>query len=354
MVNGKKWDVARTLGLVALGSGALWMAARQRRRIELAGAVAVVTGGARGLGYAIAQELAAEGCKLALCGRDGDVVERAVEALRERGSEVVGCACDASDEAQVQEFFDQVLAYYGRVDLLINNAGQCFVGPATDLEAADVERALRHIFWVQFRPTMAVLPHMRRRGSGRIVSVTSIGGKLPTPHQAAYAAGKFAATGWAETLAIELRKEGIELSVVTPPPLQNGAPLHAHFNGQAEQEYLWFAHALSSPWTASPTRRAARAVVNAARYGDAERAVSFSSWLPSRLHGMAPNVMSRALSRLDRALPPPSPPGQQTPMQLGATVVARSRSLAASALTERVRENDRRFSPVRRPQLGAS
>jgi NAD(P)-dependent dehydrogenase (short-subunit alcohol dehydrogenase family) len=336
------WKIAGAVGLGVLAARAV---ARERRRIPLRGAVAVVTGGGRGLGHAIVQELAREGCRLAICGRDGQVIGRAVTSLRAAGVEAIGYACDASDERDVTDFMGSVLARFGRIDVLINNAGQCFVGPAADLVPDDVEYALRNIFRAQYLPTMAVLPHMRRRGAGRIVNVTSIGGKLPTPHQAAYTAAKFAATGWSETLAIELRKDGIEVSTVTPPPLHNGAPLHAHFNGRAEEEFLWFARTLTSRWTATETRRAARTIVEAARYGDAERAVSPSSWLASRAYGLAPNLSSRMLSKIDRALPPPSRPYERTRMQLGAQVATWSQDARVAALASSSADLDRRFAP---------
>ncbi|HKU44359.1 MAG TPA: SDR family NAD(P)-dependent oxidoreductase [Polyangiales bacterium] len=338
-------NIARTLGLALLGGAACWALVRQKRRIPLRGAVAVVTGGGRGLGYAIARELATAGCKLALCGRDGQTIARAVWALRGRGVEVMGRACDLSDEVEARKFIDDVVEHYGRIDVLINNAAQCFVGPAVELHAQDVEYALRNIFWTQFFPTMAVLPHMRRQRAGRIVNVTSIGGKFPTPHQAAYAAGKFAATGWSETLAVELRKDGIHVSTVTPPPLSDGAPLHAHFNGRAEDEFVWFARTLTSPLRAISAQRTARAVVSAARYGDAERAVSAAAWFASRLQGSAPNLVSRVLSAVDRRLPAAGPPGVRSRMRLGMDVVADSEDARVRALGRAAHADELRNLP---------
>lgn len=341
----RSWSVGQTLGFAALGGAAGWLALRHARRIELRGAVAVVTGGGRGLGHAIARELANEGCRLALCGRDGDVIASAVSALQARGVEAMGAACDTSDAEAVEHFIDDVVDHYGRIDVLINNAGQCFVGPAAELETPDMENALRNIFWSQYLPTMAALPHMRRRRAGRIVNVTSIGGKVPTPHQSAYVAAKFAATGWSQTLAVELRKDGLEVSTVTPPPLDDGAPLHAHFNGHAEAELLWFARTLTSRVRATSTERAARAVVSAARHGDTERTVSFSSWLASRAYGSAPGLMSRLMSVVDRGLPPTAAPGVTTAMSLGADVVAASSDPRLHALAADSRRDARRISP---------
>ncbi|HEY0132564.1 MAG TPA: SDR family NAD(P)-dependent oxidoreductase, partial [Nannocystis sp.] len=284
------------MALGAMGVAAA-MLARRARRIDLRDKVVVVTGGGRGLGFAVARELRRRGCRLAICGRDGEVVARAAEAL---GGDVFAAACDASDPAQVGEFVAAVLRRFGRIDVLINNAGQCFVGPIVELQQADLEYALRNIFWAHVHPTMAIVPHMRARGSGRIVNVTSMGGKVPIPHQAAYVASKYAATGWSEVLTIELHKEGILVSTVTPPPLDDGAPVHAHFHGREDGEFRWFASMLSSPLTATRTERAARAIVDAAEYGDAARAISLDSWLGARTHGLAPGLVSRLLARVER------------------------------------------------------
>lgn len=328
MTTTRTFALAAGIGLVA---GMLaTAAARQARRIDLDGRVVVITGGGRGLGRRIADECLAQGARLAICGRDPEEIAAATSALRALGGDVFGEACDASDPDQVNAFVQRVIDRFGRIDVLINNAGQCFVGPASALRADHMEAALRNIFWVQYYPTMAVLPHMRWHGFGRILFVSSIGGKIPTPHQAAYVAGKYAVTGWAETLAAELEPENICVSVVTPPPLRDGAALYAHFNGQAEKEFLWFTSALNVPLLSGTAGRAARVVADAARHGDAERAVSAFSWLAARGHGLAPNLMVSIMRLYNRMLPAPNGPGSTTAMRLG-------REVAASAHDRRVR-----------------
>ena len=337
--------VAKTLGLVAGAGMLLSSAARRMRRVDLRGRVVMITGGARGLGFAIAREFLQRGCKLAICGRDGDGVAKAVEALRSQGADVFGGACDVSDSEQVRAFVTQVVEHFGTLDVLVNNAGQCFAGPASQLEAETVEQALRGIFWVQFHPTMAVLPHMRARRFGRIVNITSISGKLPTSHQAAYTAGKHAATGWSETLAIELAREGVLVSTLTPPPLRNGAPMHVHFNGHAEEEFLWFTRILTSRLATTTADRAARAVVDAAAHGDRERTISALSWLGARVQGLSPNLMTWFMTVLERWQPAQGPIGAKSKMRLGHDVVARSQDLRVQALANNARADARRYLP---------
>jgi NAD(P)-dependent dehydrogenase (short-subunit alcohol dehydrogenase family) len=342
----KSWKMSKA-GVMALGVAGLSLAvaARRPRSLDLRGRVAVVTGGGRGLGLAITRELLRCGCRLAICGRDGEVIRRCVEELEREGFEVIGKACDASDPEQVQAFVDVVINNYGAVDILVNNAGQCFVGPAAELEPADMQSALRNIFWVQYHPTMALLPHMRNRRFGRIVNITSLAGKLPIPHQSAYTAAKYAATGWSQTLSIELASEGIEVSTITPPPLRNGAPLHVHFNGQREAEFEWFTRVLTSPTTASTAERTARVVASALRRGHRERAVSVMSWLSARAFGVAPNLLSHWLGWMNQKLPASAAPGLTSRMRLGEQVVQGSSSPTVQRLAQRARADEARHLP---------
>jgi NAD(P)-dependent dehydrogenase (short-subunit alcohol dehydrogenase family) len=332
---------------VALGLAGLFLAsaARRRKRVSLRGRVAVITGGARGLGLAITRELLARGCRVAICGRNAQLVEDAVEDLAEAGAQVFGTACDTSDGEAANEFIRAVLDHYGSIDVLVNNAGQCFVGPAVELGAADLDHALRNIFWLQYHPTMAVLPHMRKRGFGRIANITSLAGKAPVPHQAAYVAGKYAATGWSQTLATELSREGIQVSTITPPPLKNGAPLHVHFNGRVDQEFRWFARMLTSRFTAASAQRAARVVVDALEHGDFERAVTPFSWFISRLHGMAPNLNLRLLAAIERLQPAAAGPGVSSHMRLGREVAVLSNDEGVRARAATARADEARYLP---------
>lgn len=338
----------RMLGALGLAVGAglaLSAVARRARRVDLRGRVVMITGGAHGLGFAIANEFLGRGCKLAIFGRGAELVERAVADLRSKGADVFGAACDASDPEQVRGFVARVLEHFGSIDVLVNNAGQCFAGPAAQLEAETVEQALRGIFLLQFHPTMAVLPHMRARRFGRIVNITSIAGKLPVAHQAAYAAGKYAATGWSGTLAIELARDGVYVSTLTPPPLRNGAPLSVHFNGRAEEEFLWFTRVLTSRLATITAGRTARAVVDAAEHGDPERSISLPCWLATRASGLAPNLAIRVLRILERYQPDPGAPGETSRMRSGHAVVEGSQDPRVHALAEAARADERRYLP---------
>jgi NAD(P)-dependent dehydrogenase (short-subunit alcohol dehydrogenase family) len=334
------------LALGALVAAGLFAAAARRRgRLRLAGRVAIVTGGGRGLGLAIARELVKRGCRVAIGAREEDVIERAVAELRDAGGDVMGAALDASDRTSVEAFVAAVHARHGRIDVLVNNAGQCFVGPASELEAFDLERAFRNIFWVQYHPTMAVLPHLRARRFGRIANVTSFGGKVPVPHQAAYVACKYAATGWSATLATELSREGIRVSTIAPPPIRNGAPLHVHLNGRVTEEFGWFTRALTSPVTACSAERVARAVVDALEHGDFERTVTPLAWFVARAYGAVPNVVYPLLCAIERLMPSPAAPGTSSIMRFARNVVENSDDAAVRRLAARAAADERRYLP---------
>lgn len=332
------------LTAVALLAGALLLTraiVRTRRRIDLHGKVVVISGGGHGLGLAIARELARRGSKVALAGRNIDIIKRAVAELEAKGADVLGAQCDMSVQEQVESFLSQVRQHFGPIDILINNAGQCYVGPAAETKASDVRSALNNIFWLQYYPTMAALPEMRSRRFGRIVNVTSIGGKLPVPHQAAYTIGKYAATGWSETLTVEMAKENIFVSTITPPPLNDGAPLHVHFRGQHEKEFLWFASTLLTPLTAANAERTARHIVKAAEYGDTERTTSLRSWIPIRAFGLAPNLVTRLLKQADKVLPSPT----DSLVRKGSDIVEASSSPTIQSLGEKLKKVEQRYMP---------
>lgn len=338
----KKWATVAA-GAVAAGV-VVNAAARRARRFDPRNKVVIVSGGGRGLGYAIAEEFAARGALLAICGRDFRHVAAAVRRFEQRGVPVYGAACDMSDSEQVEEFFADVAEQYGGIDIVVNNAGECFVGPAVHLQQRDMEHALRSIFWTVYHGTMTALPYLRANGQGRIVNVTSFAGKIGLPHMAAYSAAKFAATGFSETIASELAREGIFVSTVAPPPLRNGAPMHVHFTGDRDEEFKWFTWSLTSALVATDTRRAARVVVDAAEYGDGERSVSALSWLLTRAHGAMPNFVSRATALVNRFMPHPLHAGA-LPMQLGYELVASSVDQQVHRLSERARRDELEFAP---------
>jgi NAD(P)-dependent dehydrogenase (short-subunit alcohol dehydrogenase family) len=299
---GERWLVpAAGIGL-ALAARA-WL--RQRQAIDLRGQVALITGGSRGLGFTLAQELAGEGAKLAICARDPEPLERARQDLVALGAEVLAVHCDVGRRDEVEALVRQVTERFGRVDVLLNVAGIISVGPEEAQRLEDYQQAMDAMYWGVVYTTLAVLPQMRARGSGRIVNVTSIGGKVAVPHLLPYSAAKFAAVGFSEGLRTEVARHGIAVTTVVPGLMRTGSHLNAQFKGQHGLEYTLFSLVGNLPFTSMSARDAARMIVSALRHGDPEVVLGWQAGLLMRLHGVAPGLTQDLLALVDRALPGP-------------------------------------------------
>src|SRR5690349_1046858 len=140
-----KWVVGVAAGVgAAVAAQALL---REKDDDSLRGHVVLITGGSRGLGLSLAREFARRGCRIAICARDAEELAAAKQDLERRGAEVLTVECDVGDQAQVERMTSRVLQHYGRVDVLVNNAGEIQVGPAEAMTLADYERAMRVMFW---------------------------------------------------------------------------------------------------------------------------------------------------------------------------------------------------------------
>jgi short-subunit dehydrogenase len=288
-------------GLLAGVAGrALWDAFAT---VSLAGKVVLITGASRGLGLAMAEECARQGCRLAICGRDQQSLDRAQQELRRNGAEVLALRCDVAKRSEVEEMVDSVLAHYGAIDVLINNAGTIVVGPLSAQTPEDFEEAMNVIFWGAVHTTLCVLPHMLERRRGRIANITSIGGKLAVPHMLPYTAAKFALVGFSEGLTAELASEGIQVTTVVPGLMRTGSHLNAFFKGNNRAEYTWFGISASTPFLAMDASRAARRVVQAIRRGEAEVVLGLPAKAAILAHDLAPEVAVRVLSAANRFMP---------------------------------------------------
>ena len=197
---------------------------------DLRGKTVLITGGSRGLGLVLAREIAREGAHVAICARDEDELERAYEDLTGRGARaVLTVACDVTRREQVEDMVRVVRDHFGQIDVLVNNAGMIQVGPVEVMTLDDYEESMRTHFWAPLYAMMAVLPDMRQRGDGRIVNISSIGGKVSVPHLVPYCASKFALSGLSEGLRSELAKDNVMVTTVCPGLMRTGSPDNAFF-----------------------------------------------------------------------------------------------------------------------------
>lgn len=298
------------LYLALAGAGvyaAATAAVRWSRRFDFRDKVVLITGGSRGLGLELAREFAAAGARIAICGRDAEDLHTAVEDLAGRGArEVVAVPCDVTDQHQVSRMVGEVVARLGGIDVVVNNAGTITVAPLEHMTLADYGDAMRTHFYGPLYVTTVALPHLRARGGGRIVNISSIGGKVAVPHLLPYSASKFALTGWSEGLRAELQKDNIYVTTVCPGLMRTGSPRNAYFKGQHRQEYAWFHVSDALPLTAMHARRAARQVVTACRDGRAEIILSVQAKVAAKLFGLFPGLGAQAAALINEyALPEP-------------------------------------------------
>ncbi len=301
---------AATAGTVAAGTvagiGALMLARaawKSFREASLRGKVALVTGGSRGLGFAIAQELAREGAQVIICARDEAELRWAQRDLQSMGPEVLAIPCDVGDKEQVHRMFEQIRDRFGALDVLINNAGQISVAPIHSQTIEDFEEAMRVIFWGTVYPTLETLPGMLARRNGNIANVTSIGGRVSIPHLVPYSTAKFATVGFSEGLHAELSKDGIKVTTVVPGLMRTGSHVNAIFKGDHRKEFAWFSLGASNPLTAMDARRAARKIVSAIKRGRADVVLSWQAKALAFAHGVAPGTVSNVLGVTNRIMP---------------------------------------------------
>jgi NAD(P)-dependent dehydrogenase (short-subunit alcohol dehydrogenase family) len=288
---------------LALGAAAL-AAEKVHKRVNaigLDGKVAIVTGGSRGLGFALARELRAHGARVAICAR-GE--EQLLVAQAKLGDDVLAVTCDVGDRAQVEAFVAEVERTLGPVDVLVNNAGVIAVGPWQTQTIDDFRELVDIQFWGVVHTTLAALPAMVERGEGRIANITSIGGKVSVPWLLPYSSAKFAAVGFSEGLRAELAGTGVKVTTVVPGLMRTGSFLAAYFKGdRAQLEYSLFAPLSGTPATTVSAERAARRIVAALRRGDAEITLGLHAKLAARANGVAPGAVQTAMSLVARALP---------------------------------------------------
>jgi NAD(P)-dependent dehydrogenase (short-subunit alcohol dehydrogenase family) len=187
--------------------------------------VSVITGGSRGIGFAVAQALLREGDSVAITATSADGVAAAARALGEEAGgrdRVLGLTCDVREASSVEAALSSVESRFGGVDVLINNAGVGVGAPIADLAAEEWHRIIDTNLTGVFHCTKAAIPRLRRRGGGWIISVSSLASKNPFVGGAAYCASKAALNAFSEALMQELRHENIRVSYVLPGSVATG------------------------------------------------------------------------------------------------------------------------------------
>lgn len=176
----------------------------------------VITGASSGIGQATAFAMAKRGGHLGLVARRADRLEAIAAEIRSRGGQAVALPCDVTDADAVQKAVEACVAHFGRLDVLINNAGIGLFATIEQTTAQDLDRLLATNLRGPFYAVKAALPFMRHQGSGHIVNVASTAGRRGSPYIGAYCASKFAMVGFTESLRVELLDTGIHVSLICP------------------------------------------------------------------------------------------------------------------------------------------
>ena len=195
--------------------------------MSLENKIAVITGGTKGIGRAIAERLLKEGAKVFICARNKSELKKALKELSEIG-QAEGEVCDVRSEAQVKMMLDECGRIFGGVDILINNAGIGIIGKTVEeMPAADFEQTLQTNLFGVFYACHHAIPLMKRRKGGYIINISSLAGQNAHPKMAAYNASKFGLNGFSEALMQEVRDDNIKVTTICP------GSVNTYFGGDA-------------------------------------------------------------------------------------------------------------------------
>ncbi len=284
--------------------------------------VVLVTGGSRGLGLAIASRFAASPARLVLAARHMDELQQAQATLLARHAHLRPedfhlVAADLSHPDECSRLVAEAITRFGRVDVLVNNAGIIEVGPIEAQPVEAFERAMQVNFFAALYTIWAALPHLRAQAPlanskpatrrAAIVNISSVGGKIAVPHMLPYSASKFALTGFSEGLHAELRSKGIRVTTVCPGLMRTGGEDHAKFLGDVDAEKRWFMFAAKTPGISTTAAHAANKIFHAVAQGRAEITITPQAWLAARFGGLCPESLQLANALTNRYILPTGP-----------------------------------------------
>ena len=309
--------------LAGLGAGAAAVAIAATRTLRSEpppdGSVVLVTGGSRGLGYAIASRFAQRPVRLVLAARDRLELATAQDVLISEHPHLHPhdfylVDADLSNPNECHRLVDEVIRHFGRIDVLVNNAGIIEVGPVECQTLDAFYRAMHIHFYAPLHILWAALPHLRQQEAipgwsrrAAIVNIGSIGGKIAVPHMLPYTASKFALVGLSEGLNSELHRHNILVTTVCPGLMRTGGEEHANFTGDVEAEQRWFNLGANAPLLSASAEYAADRIYSAITHGCAEITITPQAWLAARFAGLCPATTQCLTSLINDHFLPAAP-----------------------------------------------
>ena len=282
------------------------------------GAVVLITGGSRGLGFALANRFAQRPVKLVLAARNFGELQSAQQSLLDKHPHLTPedfylVPADLSKPEDCVRMVNEAFARFGRIDVLVNNAGIIEVGPIEAMTADMFEYTMRVNFLAAMQTTWAALPRLLSQSiapgwkhKAAIVNISSIGGKVAVPHMLPYSAAKFALTGFSEGLYAELKGKSVHVLTVCPGLMRTGGEDHAEFYGNKEREEAWFKFCAKTPGISTTVEHASNKIFHALAQGRTEITITPQAYLATRYAGLFPGS-TQVLNRLtnDYVLPKP-------------------------------------------------
>ncbi|HEX6730997.1 MAG TPA: SDR family oxidoreductase [Pyrinomonadaceae bacterium] len=185
--------------------------------MDLSGKIAIITGGTKGIGRAIAEALIQAGANVSICARREEELQKAISELNKLSEgRATGTICDVRDYAAVKELFKHTVKKFDGVDILVNNAGIGLFATVEGMSPDDFRAVLETNVFGVFYCCHEAIPLMKQRGGGYIINISSLAGANPHPKMAAYNASKFGLNGFSEALMQEVRHDGIKVSYIMP------------------------------------------------------------------------------------------------------------------------------------------
>jgi short-subunit dehydrogenase len=297
----RKTPMAAALAFASVGL----LSSSMSKGKTLRGKSVLITGGSRGLGFALAQEFLRIGARVTIIARQAEELHRAQALLIKQfpDAQLQLLATDVTDKPSLDEAILSAVGQWQGLDILINNAGAITVGPFETMEREDFESQLELHFFSVLESTLAVLPVFRHQGHGHIVNICSLGGKVAVPHMLPYDTSKFALAGFSQGLNAELAVDNIQVTTVYPTVMSTGSPIQAVFKGNHEKEYAWFASADNFPGLSLSPVQAAVQIIDAIRTGKSELVPSIAGKARIAMGALFPELTAMTMRWIARMLP---------------------------------------------------
>ncbi len=277
------------------------------RRYSLAGKNALVTGGTRGLGFAVARVLVEKGAHVAIVAPSASEVVRAIDDLRQSpggsSARIVGQSCDLRDGQAIVAMVEAVRAKIGPVDVLVNGPGSIEIGPLDAMTFEDFDEAMKLHAFAPLRTMLAVRDGMRARGGGRIANIAAVSGVGAWARGLSHPASRFALVGLSHRMRAELARHGIRVSTIAPGLVGAGSPRRASLMGDHDREYGWFAVADTLPLVSMDLDHAARRVVRAIERGEGHVVMGLPARVAALVEALAPGLVAEAMTLASEFLP---------------------------------------------------